>query len=109
MTDQRQDWPLVDPLDVGICPGKEPDRCFYCGQRVGEPHQRDCDVVKKVVRFRVTVDLDFTVPHSWSDERIRCEPYYEKVMSALESNDLVEYVGVVDDTPRPKLRTATNQ
>ena len=92
-------WPLVDPFDDGIRPAGAPDACFYCKQKVGQPHKRDCVMVKKLVRFRCSdgtdVDID-DVPHSWSRKYIE------------ENADLwglcdAEYLGVVDETPRREL------
>jgi hypothetical protein len=109
-----KDWPLVDPFDDGIRPAGAPDRCFYCWQKVGEPHRRDCVVVKKLVRFRVTVEVDITFPHSWTEEEIRSD-CYEDVMNMvdefryrLEGPDpfSIEYIGIVDKTPRRELRNA---
>lgn len=50
-------WPLVDPNDDGIRPAGKPDECFYCRQRVGQPHHRECVVVRKLVEMRVIASL----------------------------------------------------
>jgi hypothetical protein len=50
-------WPLVDPLDDGIRPAGKSDECFYCGQRVGRPHDRECVIVTKRVEMRVEARL----------------------------------------------------
>lgn len=68
-------WPLVDPKDDGIRPAGRPDECFYCRQKVGEPHGQKCVIVTKLVEMRVTAKLpdggehrglwQFREPHSW--------------------------------------------
>jgi hypothetical protein len=35
-------WPLVAPNDDGIRPAGPRDACFYCRQKVGQPHKPDC-------------------------------------------------------------------
>src|SRR5262245_41416287 len=105
---QMTDWRLVDPFDDGIRPAGPKDTCFYCWQKVGEPHRRDCIVVTKVVRFRVSAEVDITVPHSWTEEQIRSFNCYEEVMGTLRESECrldgpdpysLEYVGVIDQTP----------
>ena len=109
------DWPLVDPFDDGIRPAGAPDRCFYCQQKVGEPHARDCVIVKKVVRFRCAVDVDLTVPHHWTKEEIRSyygrNGYEEAWETILFTDHRVDHpevyhcelVGIVDETPQRDL------
>jgi hypothetical protein len=50
-------WPLVAPNDDGIRPAGRPNECFYCRQRVGKPHARDCVCIKKRVELKVTATL----------------------------------------------------
>lgn len=116
-------WPLVDPFDDGIRLAGALDACFYCKQKVGEPHRRDCVIVTKLVRFRVTAEVDITVPHCWSDEQIREDVsnrshdaynFYDDVMFTLRETErrldrdpyTLAYIGVVDDTPQRELRDA---
>lgn len=56
--EQVMSWPTVDPEDDGIRPAGASDECFYCHQKVGEPHQRDCVIVTKRVRVRYLIDVD---------------------------------------------------
>ncbi len=35
-------FPLVDKNDDGIRPAGKPDQCFYCQQKVGSEHKKDC-------------------------------------------------------------------
>ena len=51
-------WPLVDPKDDGIRPAGRPDECFYCRQKVGEPHGQKCVIVNKLVEMRVTATFE---------------------------------------------------
>ena len=73
-------WPLVHENDDGIRPAGKPDECFYCQQKVGQPHGPDCVCVKKLVELKVEARLDdgttFTglwqheVPHFWGVAQI---------------------------------------
>jgi hypothetical protein len=111
-------WPTVDPFDDGIRPAGATDACFYCCQKVGEPHRRDCVVVKKTVRFRCTVDVDIEAPLSWTKKKIESsDSAHQQVWDTLFSspglfaperihNLHCECLGVVDDTPRRQLRNA---
>jgi hypothetical protein len=65
-----QTWPLVDANDDGIRPAGKPDECFYCHQKVGQPHGPECVVVHKKVRVRVTMEIEMEVPASWDDDAI---------------------------------------
>ena len=60
------DWPLVLSNDDGIRPAGKPDHCFYCRQKVGQPHGPTCVVVTKLVRLRYTFAVDVRVPHFWT-------------------------------------------
>lgn len=66
-------WPAVLPDDDGIRPAGPPDRCFYCGRRVGAPHAADCVTVYQSVRYDVLVGgavvgtYDLMEPHAWDD------------------------------------------
>ncbi len=65
-------WPLVDKKDDGIRPAGRADACFYCGQKVGQPHGPKCVCVTKIVLVNVTLtgiavfDLQITTPHIWN-------------------------------------------
>jgi hypothetical protein len=70
-------WPLAHAQDDGLRPGGDPDKCFYCNQKIGDPHTQDCVIVTKLVLLRIeTVDHDVTgiwehnVPWSWDPEMI---------------------------------------
>jgi len=119
VNDYPKDWPLVDPLDDGIRSAGAPDRCFYYFQQVGTPHARDCVIVKKVVRLRVSAEVDIEIPHSWSAKEIREDvdhpgpnayDFHRDVMQEIDhliehvgNPYKLEYVGVVDETPRREL------
>lgn len=70
-------WPAVLPDDDGIRPAGAPDECFYCQQKVGQPHKPDCVTVTKNVLYDVLMDdkkvgtLLWPEPHGWSPEQ--CE------------------------------------
>ena len=47
------DWPLVLSDDHGIRPNGQPDECFYCRRKVGQPHSLDCVMVRSLVEYEV--------------------------------------------------------
>jgi hypothetical protein len=104
-------WPLVDPKDDGIRPAGEPDACFYCSQKVGQPHALDCVVVKKKVVVRYTVLAIIDVPHSWGADRIlHCENNGGSRYNIAEwgSTEFVEvhcdFIKTEDETPSRDIR-----
>ena len=119
MNNLPNDWPLVDPFDDGTRPAGAPDVCFYCRQKVGEPHRQDCVIVQKTVRFRCIIDVGFTEPHSWSKADIQsfhAEHGYayvwDRIFFYLQTFDKdvhfqsCELVGIVNETQRRKLKAA---
>lgn len=113
-------WPLVDPKDDGIRPAGYPDECFYCSQKIGQPHSHSCVTVKKKVRLRVIVEVDMDQPHSQTPDDIErrynqgswcannaLQWLQNKIVdkgSCLCGDLKVEFVSVLDDTPTRELR-----
>lgn len=110
--------PLVAPNDYGIRPAGRPDECFYCQQRVGQPHGPECVMVVKRVKVRYTFEIEVDVPHCWTKEDFefhRNESWYcsdgmlddieeyrqsIKTVACLCQYANAEFIEVVDDTPR---------
>lgn len=44
--------------------------CFYCRQPVGSTHDDDCVLVSRMVRVKVTMEIDIEVPNGWDAELI---------------------------------------
>ena len=118
-------WPLVLPNDDGIRPAGPPDECFYCHQKVGQPHGRECVVVTKRIRMRYSYDIEIDVPYFWDADQAE---FHHNESSSCAGNTLVElaefeeflgegnclceyftakYLDIVDDTPRGKTREKT--
>lgn len=79
-------WPLVDAKDDGIRPAGKPDECFYCNQKVSNPHGRDCVVVTKLIEMRVIAALPDGTEHRglWQFR----EPFaWDAEMSEFHKND----------------------
>ncbi len=62
--------PKVLNNDNGIRPAGEPDECFYCKQKVGNPHKEDCVILKKKVKIKYTFEIEIEVPYSWGKDEI---------------------------------------
>jgi hypothetical protein len=99
-------WPLVDLKDDGIRSAGEPDECFYCNQKIGQPHGPDCVCVKKKVRVTYVVTATIEVPHSWCAEQIvACENHDGWGFNIAEwgnaqfDNVECSFIETVDETP----------
>jgi hypothetical protein len=62
-------WPVVKDDDRGIRASK-PGVCYYCDQKVGDPHGKECVSVTKRVRSQFTITLDLLEPVSWDADYI---------------------------------------
>ena len=116
------EWPLVVENDDGIRPAGPPDECFYCQQKVGQPHGRECVIVTKRVKVRYTMEIEIVVPHDWDEHMIDfhrndsswcasnavedIKDYVDRMGEdeCLCSKFKSEYLGVADDTPTRKIR-----
>ena len=56
--------------DNGPRPAGLPGRCFYCGSRVGDFHDRECACRKRTVVVQISFDMCLSVPQSWSEKDI---------------------------------------
>ena len=64
------EWPLVLEDDDGIRPNGKSDECFYCKQKVGQPHERDCVCVRRKINVRYVFDIETDAPYFWSKDNI---------------------------------------
>jgi hypothetical protein len=125
---ETQLWPIVQVDDDGIRPAGQPDQCFYCRSRVGEPHGLQCVIVQKTVRVRYTFEIDVQVPHHWTKEQFEfhrndstwcadngLDDLRENIVQERISDRATvgtclcegfhaEWLGVTDDTPRALTR-----
>ena len=69
------DYPTfeVSVEDDGIRPKGEPDECFFCRQKVGQLHIKDCVITwrHKKIKLIALVEFEEEVPEHWDDENIR--------------------------------------
>lgn len=66
----KDNLPLVTQDDDGIRPAGKPDECFYCHQKIGQPHKWECVTITRSVEIDITFRLPFDVPVSWGKEQI---------------------------------------
>lgn len=115
-------WPIVAPNDDGIRPAGGSGMCMYCRQAIGLPHDQSCVIVTKRVRLRYLIEVDVDLPHAWDEAQILfnrndgtwCANNVVKELknTSDESGCLcdrvtAEFVRVVDDTPRRKLKASS--
>jgi hypothetical protein len=114
------EWPLVAENDDGIRPAGPQDECFYCHQKIGKPHGKDCVIVEKVIKVRYTFEIEIKVPHHWGKKefefhRNESSSCFNNVLGELEAYGdskhgclcgigHAKYLGVVDATPTRELR-----
>jgi hypothetical protein len=48
-----ESWPRVLPNDDGIRPAGRNGECFYCHQKIGQPHDETCVTVQCLVLYSV--------------------------------------------------------
>lgn len=65
---KREDWTVTKS---STRPAGEPDRCFYCGQLIGEQHKEECVIRSRTVVVDFTFRTVLSVPESWDEEQIR--------------------------------------
>lgn len=51
-------------------PASTARQCFYCQQPVGANHTDDCVLVVRLVKVRITMEIEIEVPASWDKELI---------------------------------------
>jgi hypothetical protein len=91
-------WPLVVPNDDGIRPAGPPDACFYCKNRVGEPHGLSCVVVQKRVRVTYTFTLEIDIPHNWEAKQFE---FHRNAGSWCADNAIDELSAILEDDNGP--------
>lgn len=62
--------PLILADDDGIRPAGLPDACFYCGGKVGDPHDSECVTLKRKIKVRYIFELEIEVPHHWTKDDV---------------------------------------
>jgi hypothetical protein len=111
--------PLVLTDDDGIRPAGKPDECFYCNQKIGTPHLKDCVCVTKIIKAQYTFTIELEVPYHWDAEQFEYHRNdsswcannaisdIKMYMARLDSNCLcnefkASYIEEVDSTPTVK-------
>jgi hypothetical protein len=79
--------PLVLADDDGIRPAGQPNECFYCKQRLGQPHKLDCVILNRKVKVRYSYVIEIEVPHFWDKESIE---FHRNDSSWCAHNSLAE-------------------
>ena len=59
---KRDNWMVGE---YAVRPAGEPDKCFYCGEKVGSQHKTDCVIRRKTVVVDFTIRAVQTVPELW--------------------------------------------
>lgn len=84
-------WPIVLENDFGIRPAGEPDTCFYCNQKVGQEHLRDCVTIKKKIKVRYCFEIEIDVPHFWESDNVEFHLNESSWCADNAVGELVEY------------------
>lgn len=99
----NEPMPLVDENDGGIRPAGKPDECFYCQQKVGQPHKYDCVCVTKKVKVKCTIEYEIEVPHFWTKEQIE----FHRNLSSWCSDNLIDELQEISDSGNCLCNSAT--
>ncbi len=54
----------------GVPPRGKPGECFWCHEKIGEPHKYECSAVTKPVEVAITITGVIDVPISWDAEMV---------------------------------------
>lgn len=49
---------------------KNRDECFYCGQKIGNPHKTDCVLLVRKWKVRLVYEVEVMKPFSWGKDDI---------------------------------------
>lgn len=89
----KRDEPwIVQPDDDGIRPAGEPDACFYCGAKVGQPHGRDCVVPERTIVCKLAIEYTVQIPANWDTDMFE---FHRNESSWCTNNALKELDGVL--------------
>lgn len=64
---KRDNWIVGE---YSVRPAGKPDECFYCNEKVGDPHKLDCVIRDRTFVVDVTIRMAVARPDSWSVEDI---------------------------------------
>jgi hypothetical protein len=64
---KRKDWPVKNH---GIRPAGEPDECFYCGEKLGNEHKKDCVIRQRTIVLKLEMEIVIDVPEFWDRETV---------------------------------------
>ncbi|MCD7996468.1 MAG: hypothetical protein LUH21_04460 [Clostridiales bacterium] len=64
---RRADWTVSKE---SVRPAGKQDRCFYCGELLGEQHSKECIIRSKTVVVDFTVRTVLSVPENWDEKQI---------------------------------------
>jgi len=62
--------PIVLPNDNGIRSAGKSNECFYCHQKIGLPHKKDCVILNKKVKLKYSFEIEVEMPWSWDNGQI---------------------------------------
>lgn len=64
---KRENWVVGE---YSVRPAGDPDKCFYCGRKVGETHEPTCVIRKRTAVVDVTVRMVMTFPENFNPDHI---------------------------------------
>ena len=82
---------LVTPTN-GPRPAGKPDRCFYCGELIGNEHKPSCPCRVKVVQLKVELILPVVVPEYWDADAVDFHFNDSSWCADNIANELVRYM-----------------
>jgi len=86
---KRDNWTVTTHA---VRPAGQPDRCFYCGEKIGSQHKEDCVIRTKTVLMEFRVSMVVSVPEHWDENDIEFEYNYgtwcaDNLMDMLDRKD----------------------
>ena len=77
------------PGGAGIRDGQ----CFYCGQSIGQEHKKNCVLVKRKCKVRVTIEYEVWAPAHWEKDDIE----FHRNESSWCASNLMRELDELDD------------
>ena len=51
-------------------PASSDKQCFYCGEKIGSYHEKDCVLINKKALVRLVIDYEVEIPAYWNKSNV---------------------------------------
>ena len=79
--------------EMAMRPASDKRVCFYCEQPIGTTHHKDCVLIAKTVKVRMTAEYEINIPNYWTSENLE---FHRNQGSWCSDNAIDELKEVID-------------